>query len=173
MVGKKSSCEHFFTKSRCHFFFLPVLTFLLPTKGRRGEKWLQSGKRRGASRSKQGLLKTLEALIALFLTFTMLIVFIPRDTVTQQSTEPKGFLPILRENDAFRSCVVSKNVTCINQTINDNLEDNFNFVFNLSDSASANVGGLPDKQIFSESVFITGNVTNSTNTILRIFYWNR
>ncbi len=122
---------------------------------------------------KQGLLKTLEALIALFLTLTMLIVFIPRDTLTEQISEPKGFLPILRENDAFRNCVVSKNTTCINQTINDNLEDNFHFVFNLSKSASATVTGLPDVQIFSESVFITGNATNSTNTILRVFYWNK
>ncbi len=122
---------------------------------------------------KQGLLKTLEALIALFLTLTMLIVFIPRDSVTDQIKEPTGFLPILRENDAFRSCVVAKNTTCINRTIDDNLEDNFNFVFNLSESASANVVGLPDVQIFSESVFITGNATNSTNTILRVFYWNK
>ncbi len=122
---------------------------------------------------KKGLLKTLEALIALFLTLTMLIVFIPRDSVTEQISEPKGFLSILRENDAFRSCVVAKNTTCINQTIDDNLEDNFYFVFNLSESASAKVGGLPDVQIFSESVFITGNVTNSTNTIVRVFYWNK
>ncbi len=122
---------------------------------------------------KDGLLKTLEALMALFLTMTMLIVFIPRESVTDQVSEPTGFLPILRENDAFRGCVVAKNTTCINQTIDDNLEDNFNFIFNLSESASAKVGGLPDVQIFSESVFITGNATNSTNTILRVFYWNK
>ncbi len=122
---------------------------------------------------KQGILKTLEALIALFLTLTMLIVFIPRESVTEQASEPKVFLPVLRENDAFRSCVVAKNATCINQTIDDNLEDSFRFVFNLSESASANVGGLPDAQIFSESLFITGNATNSTNTILRVFYWNK
>ncbi len=123
--------------------------------------------------SKKGLLKTLEALIALFLTLTMLIVFIPRDSTTEQSSEPKGFLPVLSENDAFRSCIVTKNATCINQTIDDSLEDNFRFIFNISESASANVGGLPDVQIFSESLFIAGNVTNSTSIILRVFYWNK
>jgi len=121
---------------------------------------------------KKGIFKTLEALIALFMTMVFLVLFLPQETADIQ-TEPKGFLSILREDDSFRNCIIQKNTTCINQTIDKNLEDNFDFVLNLSENPSTTVSGLPDVQIFSESLFITGNVTNSTTTILRVFYWNK
>lgn len=121
---------------------------------------------------RKGIFKTLEALIALFITMTFLLVFIPQEAANLQ-TEPKGFLSILREDDDFRSCVIEKNVTCINQTIDKSLEDNFEFRLNLSESASTTVAGLPDVQIFSESLFMAGNVTNSTSIVVRVFYWNK
>ncbi|MBS3133407.1 hypothetical protein J4470_04800 [Candidatus Woesearchaeota archaeon] len=121
---------------------------------------------------KKGMFKTLEALIALFMTLLFLVVFIPREAADIQ-TEPKGFLSILREDDGFRNCIIQKNVTCINQTIDNSLEDNFDFKLNLSEEPSTTVSGLPDVQVFSESLFITGNVTNSTTAILRVFYWNK
>ncbi|MAG15548.1 hypothetical protein CMO88_00650 [Candidatus Woesearchaeota archaeon] len=122
--------------------------------------------------NKKGMFKTLEALIAIFMTMTVLIVFIQQGP-EDQTNEPKGFLSILREDESFRSCVLTKNTTCINDTIDKNLEENFEFLFNLSESSSASVSDLPDVQIFSEAVFLTGNVTNSTNTIVRVFYWNK
>ena len=68
---------------------------------------------------------------------------------------------------------IERNETCINQAIDDSLNDNFDFVFNLSESASTAISGLPEKRVFSESLFIAGNLTNSTNTILRVFYYNK
>ena len=121
---------------------------------------------------KRGMFKTLEALIALFITMTFLLVFLPQEAADIQA-EPKGFLSLLRKDDEFRSCAIEKNMTCINQTIGKNLEGSFEFQLNLSESASATVTGLPDKQVFSESLFLRGNTTNSTTTIVRVFYWNR
>ena len=120
----------------------------------------------------KGILKTLEAFIALFLAFTFLLVFIPQERIDDFS-EPVGFLSVLGENNDFRSCVIAKNTTCISQTIDDNLDENFDFKFNLSDTSTGLADNLPAVQIFSESLFFTGNVTVNSTVILRVFYWNR
>ena len=123
--------------------------------------------------NKKAILKTLEAMIALFIVMTFLLVFIPQESTTERLKEPKGILSTLRQDHDFRSCIIAKNATCINSTIDNNLEDSLDFTFNISSSASTQVKGLPDEQVFSESLYIAGNVTNSTTTILRIFYWNK
>lgn len=121
---------------------------------------------------KSGILKTLEAIIALFLTFLILIIFLPPAQV-EQTQDIEGFLNILAKDDGFRSCAMSKNSTCLNHSINANLPDNFDFTFNISDRPSTIVGGLPDVEIFSESVYLAGNVTSQSTAILRVFYWNK
>ncbi len=117
------------------------------------------------------MLKTLEAIVALFLTFFILIVFLPPAPVNEAAS-PRGFLGPLAEDEGFRSCIIARNITCINSTINSNLEDNFQFIFNVSDSAYA-ITGLPNKEVFSESTFLAGNSTNSSQAVLRVFYWNK
>ena len=121
---------------------------------------------------KKGIFRTLESLIALFMILIFLVVFLPQEAADIKQ-DPKGFLTVLRGDEEFRNCIIQKNVTCVNQTIDKNLEDNFEFRLNFSENPSTIVTGLPQVQIFSESLFISGNVTNSTNIILRVFYWNK
>ncbi len=122
---------------------------------------------------KKAFFKTLEAIIALFIVLTFLTVFIPNQRTIENAAEPVGFLSQLRDDEQFRLCVSEKNATCINQTIDSNLNDNFEFTFNLSDSPSTTVTGLPSKRVFSESLFLVGNITNSSTTIVRVFYYSK
>ena len=121
--------------------------------------------------NKQGMFRTIEALIAIFITFIFLIVFIPLQRERAQSTAPPNVLATLRDNDEFRNCVIQKNETCINQSIDRNLEDSYDFRFNLSDTPYASAPPLPQKKIYANSMFIAGNETNSTRMIVRLYFW--
>ncbi len=120
---------------------------------------------------KQGIFRTLEALIAIFITFLFLMVFIPMQRERAQPTAPQNALASLRDNDGFRNCVMQKNETCINQTIGRNLEDSYDFKFNLSDTPYASAPPLPQKQVYANSMFLAGNTTNSTTLIVRLYFW--
>ncbi|MBI2143161.1 hypothetical protein HYU20_02360 [Candidatus Woesearchaeota archaeon] len=123
--------------------------------------------------NKQGVFRTLEALIAIFITFLFLIVFIPTQRERAQPTAPPNVLADLRDNDEFRNCVMQKNETCINQSIDRNLEDSYDFKFNLSDKPNAGAPALPQKQVYANSMFIAGNTTNSTQLIVRLYFWSK
>ncbi len=120
---------------------------------------------------KQGIFRTLEALIAIFITFLFLVIFIPQQRERAQPTAPPNAITNLRDNDEFRNCVIQKNETCINQSIDRNLADSYDFKFNLSDNPYAGAPLLPQKKVYANSMFLAGNTTNSTRTIVRLYFW--
>lgn len=111
-------------------------------------------------------------MIGLFIILFFVLTFLPNVPETGQR-EVIGFLASLGSDDEFRNCVVAKNSTCISQTIDTNLPDNYEFSYNISTDATAEITGLPNVAIFSESLYLAGNITHSTVTIVRVFYWNR
>lgn len=120
---------------------------------------------------KQGIFRTLEALIAVFITFLFLMVFIPTQRERAQPTAPPNVLADLRDNDDFRNCVIQKNETCINQSVDRNLADSYDFKFNLSNNPYASAPALPQKKVYANSMFLVGNTTNSTTFIVRLYFW--
>ena len=120
---------------------------------------------------KKAIFKTLEAFIAVFITLIFLIVFIPQIRERSEPQTPQNVLATLRDNDEFRNCVVQKNETCINQTIDKALLDTYDFKFNLSNDPNAVVSGLPEKRVYANSLFIAGNATNATSTVVRLYFW--
>lgn len=125
-------------------------------------------------KKKEGIFRTLEALIAVFITLLFLIVFIPQIRENKSPETPPNVLASLRNNDDFRNCVIKKNQTCLNQLIEQNIEGKYYFLVNLSSNQNTAVAGLPQQQrVFANSVFIAGNTTNSTNQIVRLYFWEK
>lgn len=122
---------------------------------------------------KKGVFRTLEALIAIFITFTFLAFYLPQQREEARPEAPQGILSGLRGNDEFRSCVIQKNSTCINQTLGKNLEDRYDFSFNISEDPNAAPQGLPQKRVYANSIFLAGNTTNSTSLVVRLYFWDR
>lgn len=125
------------------------------------------------SMDKSGVFKTLEALMAIFITFLFLLVFIPqqREQATRQA--PPNALVGLAGNDDFRNCAITRNFTCINQTIDKQLEDKYDFRVNISESQNAILPLLPQKRIYANTLFIAGNMTKATTRIVRLFFWEK
>lgn len=122
---------------------------------------------------KQGIFRTIEALIAIFITFAFLAIFLPQQREQVQQLAPPNALAGLAENDDFRNCVVQKNDTCINESIDKALPRTYNFRFNLSEDPNAVVSGLPDERVYANSLFIAGNITNATKTVVRLYFWEK
>jgi hypothetical protein len=122
---------------------------------------------------KQAYLRTLEAIIAVFITFLFLIYISPERSISAAREENLYIMPVLAKNLAFRNCVLSQNVSCINSTIDDNLPNQYNYLFNLSSDPNLAVSGLPTKRVFADSAFVTGNSTQHKPLIVRLYYWSR
>ena len=125
-------------------------------------------------KGKEGIFRTLEALIAIFITFLFLLIFIPqiRERTAPQATQ--NVLATLRDNDDFRNCVIQKNQTCLSQFIERSLEGKYEFKINVSDNPNAAVAGLPQqKRVYANSLFISGNTTNSTRQVVRLYFWTK
>ena len=120
---------------------------------------------------KKAVFRTLEALIAIFITFLFIFVFIPQQRELSVPETPPNILAGLRDNEDFRNCVIQKNSTCINQTLDRNIEDKYDFKFNLSENANTVISGLPQKRVYANSIFIGGNTTNATRIIVRLYFW--
>ncbi|MBI2580361.1 hypothetical protein HYV85_00985 [Candidatus Woesearchaeota archaeon] len=120
---------------------------------------------------KQGIFRTIEAFIAVFITFIFLTVFIPQQREQTAFQTPPNVLATLRGNDDFRNCVIQQNFTCINQTVDRNLEDKYEFKVNLSVNPNAAIRGLPTTRVYANSMFVAGNTTNSTSLIVRLYFW--
>jgi hypothetical protein len=122
---------------------------------------------------KQGYVKTAEAVIAIFLSLSILAIFIHPDSTTETRRLPENALAVLRDNVDFRNCVQDNNTACINSTIRDELPNNYDFTFIVAQDAEAAAYNLPEKRIFADSVLLAGNATNSTIRIVRMFYWSK
>ncbi len=122
--------------------------------------------------NRKGFVRTLEAVIAIALTFTLLTVAIPSYTANKKEFRNEDVLQRLSRDHLFRGCVLNENVTCINQTLAKDLEL-YNVRINISKSVSHREAGLPKVRTFTESLFISGNGTSYEPRILRIYYWEK
>ncbi|MFH1182261.1 MAG: hypothetical protein V1702_04840 [Candidatus Woesearchaeota archaeon] len=123
---------------------------------------------------KKAYMKTAEAVIAIAITFTMLMAFMSQKSTTQAGKLPENFLDTLKDDQDFRSCVQSKDSVCINQSLDRIIPDSYSFTFNISEDPNAIVSeDLPEKRVYANAVLLSGNTTDSTIRIMRVFYWTK
>lgn len=122
---------------------------------------------------KKAVFRTLEALIAIFITFLFLMIFMPQQRELAAQDSPDNVLATLADNDAFRNCAIMFNYTCVNQTIDSQLSQLYDFKTNISEKPDSAVTGLPEKRVYANSMLIAGNTTNSTTLIVRLYYWTK
>jgi len=118
---------------------------------------------------KQGFLRTAEALLAIAVGFAFLVAFIP-DTVQEPAHENLDVLHPLRTDVSFRTCVLDRDVSCINSTLDARIGNRFSFAFNLSSDPDV-VVAVPDAQVTASSLYIAGNTSNNETIIVRVFIW--
>jgi hypothetical protein len=120
---------------------------------------------------KKAFMKTLEVVIAVVLTMSVLVFAFSRVNLSSDDNLPAvDVLYGLEFNDGFRSCVLSNNLSCVSDFVNNSLPLIYrkSFIINITDDINYIPEGLPDKRVHVDSVIIA---TNSNPKIVKLFYW--
>jgi hypothetical protein len=123
---------------------------------------------------KKAFLKTFEALIAIVLTLIFVMLLVPKESIS----EPRGNkIEIMNELEKYPDFVSGtiENTGCFNRTsgnVLSNLTDKYlssRYSYYMCIDAAAE--NLPNKRIYVDSIFITGNITNYQHKTARLYYW--
>lgn len=122
--------------------------------------------------NKKGFMKTLEALLAAMIILVFVAYIIPANTTTQ-TQDPSGVLRSLSQNEDFRNCVVTYNMSCVNDLINQTIlpEYQSNYVFLVTKDPTQIPNGIPNQKVISESTYIATDGTIHNEYIVRLYYW--
>ena len=123
---------------------------------------------------KKAFLKTFEVLIAIVLTLIFIILLVPREDISEPRGNKIEIMNKLEKYPEFRAGVI-ENTGCFNRssgniisdTIDNYLSSRYDYYLCIDDAAE----NLPDKRVYVDSVFITGNITNFQHKIVRLYYW--
>ncbi len=118
---------------------------------------------------KQAFVKTMEAFIAIVLTYLFLLILVPRD-LDQNVQGSANILRGFEQDPVFRACALGDNESCVRSYVDGQLADYFTFIVLLTDDSDA-VPSLPRKQVQRESLFLAGNMTAYDPVIVKLFYW--
>ncbi|MBU0758194.1 MAG: hypothetical protein KKF44_09055 [Nanoarchaeota archaeon] len=129
---------------------------------------------RQAKLSKKAYLKTVEVMIAIVFAFTFLLYFLPKFAGVQNVEKSENVLKHLEHDNVFRDFVIS-NTGCINKTDNSSvisqieeyLPDVYDYRFCINDR----IYDLPPKKVLIDTVFIAGNLSDYSPSVVRLYYW--
>jgi len=123
--------------------------------------------------AKKGYLRTLEATIAVVLTFAF-VVFMLDTPLSSTSGETEDILINLIEDEMFRNNIFEVVQDCkhkSNETIITNMTSDFleNYEFVICNNKKP---VLPKKTVHVDSVYVTGNLSQSIESgEIRLYYW--
>ncbi|MCX8146877.1 MAG: hypothetical protein N3D84_00200 [Candidatus Woesearchaeota archaeon] len=125
-------------------------------------------------RSKKAYMKTLEAVIAFILTFLFITTVIETRSETEKYQPDVNLMDIMKYNPEFRNCALSKNISCLNATLERDYPDFaklYGYKFNITNNPKSAPPDLPEKNVHLESLFISGNETYLNPIVVRLYYW--
>ena len=122
---------------------------------------------------KKGYIRTLEAALAMILTLSFVIFVIPSPNNISPSETGKTLIGLIDSND-FRNEAITLN-GCVNKNGNTTLNSIMNPLIrtglNYSVCKKGTLPDLPRKNVNAESIFLTGNFTNYSVNIIRLYYF--
>ena len=122
--------------------------------------------------NKKAFMKTIEIMLVIILSTIFLLVILPKQ---QQITETKStpYLIYLEKDAEFRDFIISSN-ECYNSSsaeassyVEKYLPQELDYIL-CSGTKSTN---LPEKNVFVDSLFFAGNISNVEYKIIRLYYW--
>ena len=121
--------------------------------------------------NKKGYLRTLEVMVAVLLTFAF-VAYVLQDYTEKEGPSKAVNLLTPLAND-IRNCYT---INCVDSAIDSYDPDfsrKYDYLINISSDPNAVVTGLPAKNVYVDSVFISGNESLYSPKIIKIYYWLR
>ena len=119
----------------------------------------------------KGFIHTLEVVGAMVITFLFVVYILPIYSTAENTQGSLGIMENLKDNEAFRNCVIIKNEDCVRDSIRQELPQTYNFTMVMSDDINAKAESLPEKRVVGESAYFAGSVQKKMGRIVRIYYW--
>jgi hypothetical protein len=120
---------------------------------------------------KKAFVKTLEIFLVIIFTTIFLIVLLQRQ-FSSTTLEKEKYLIELEKNTDFRN-YLSQNTGCFNSStsssgyIRQYLPSKFEYTLCINKLPE----GLPGIDVYSDSIFFTGNITSPQSKKIRLYYW--
>lgn len=121
---------------------------------------------------KKAYLRTLEMAVAALLTFIFVSYVIPKAPTVPEEKKAQ-IVSVLAQNDDFKNCIVSDNFDCIEKMLDEFMPEQYEFVYDLSESPFTIRAGLPKKRIFVDSFFFSGNSSVYKPRMIKVYYWRK
>jgi hypothetical protein len=122
--------------------------------------------------NKKAFMKILEASLALLMTFLVITFIFPRMTATAK-TKPITVLNVLEQDPGFRACVVAGNFTCTENYVSDYLGPKHDLAVDISENVNTIRTNLPEKDVYVDSIYISGNLTSYEPRMVKVYYWEK
>ena len=129
---------------------------------------------------KKAFIRTLEAIIAIVITFIFLAVILPMKETGIITKEEIRVLPNMIDDEEFRMKTFNLTInqcfdeegTWIDMLVKKRLSSDYNYLFCVYDHLEFPlIESLPDKEIFVDSLFITKELDDYERRIVRFYYW--
>lgn len=124
-------------------------------------------------KNKKAYMRTIEAAIAIILSFLFLTFVIPTHTHILVREPDIDLLRIEQQNPDFRECAVNNNRTCLASIIQSaypNFYKSYYFTIDITDDPALTIT-LPEKEVYVDSVVIAGQGLEYSPKIVKLYSW--
>ena len=122
----------------------------------------------------KGFMKTVEVALAFILSFGFISLMTHYVPDYSRSYAEQNILASFLLDQRFRDCAFAENKTCIRdqiETYYPNLKYRYSYTLNTTENPNKALSIDTDKEVFVESVFISGNYTAYNPKIVLLYYW--
>ncbi len=131
--------------------------------------------------NKKGYLQTLEAVVALLIIYlavsSILVGIKPRVNAAAPDyikLTQDSLMKEIQESNILRSCVLNKNVDCINLMVNQSIGDRYGYNVTLCSKDFCLDPSTPlDKSVYARSIVIASNITDYDTMAVNLYLWNK
>lgn len=120
---------------------------------------------------KKAFMKTVEILLVIIITTLFMTIVIPGES-EQTISKQKEYLGKLENNPDFRAFVTG-NTGCFGPSEMIYVQDYLSNQFDYRLCIDAKAVDLPDTDVFVDTLFYAGNITNIDYKIVRLYYWSK
>jgi hypothetical protein len=119
----------------------------------------------------KAFVKTLEIFLVIIFTTLFLMVLLQKQ-FSSSTLEKERYLVELEKETEFRN-YLSQNTGCFGSStsssgyIREYLPSRFDYILCINTRPE----GLPEKEVYSDSLFFTGNITSVQSKIIKLYYW--
>jgi len=121
--------------------------------------------------NKKAFLRTVEAVIAIIITFLVLVIIFPKNNISEYQKSSLNNLDLMKDDEILRNCIYLDNLSCVENIITNYLPASYEFQYLVTSNPNDFIYNLPKTRIYTKNLIFAGNNQVYDFRILKIYYW--